>query len=81
MAAPLIKRLLATAATAMYWQRGRDRVEIDVGGASGIIYRNGDPKRAEDLIMGGINNRPSREFRWKNGTLHQRGKRCRLAGS
>jgi hypothetical protein len=43
-----------------------------------IIHRNGDPDRAEDLIMGGIFNRPSREFRWKNGTLHKRGKACQL---
>jgi hypothetical protein len=28
--------------------------------------------------MGGIYNRPSREFRWKNGKLHQRGKPCRI---
>jgi hypothetical protein len=51
-------------------------VVIDVGDVSGIIHRNGDPKRAEDLIMGGINNRPSREFRWKNGRLTKLGKPC-----
>jgi hypothetical protein len=59
------------------WQCGRDIVTIDAGDVSGIILRNGDPKRAEDLIMGGINNRPSKEFRWKNEVLHQRGKPCR----
>jgi hypothetical protein len=69
------------AAGAKDWQCGRDLVVLDEGDVSGIIHRNGRPKQAEDLIMGGINNRPSREFRWKNGTLHQRGKPCRLAGS
>jgi hypothetical protein len=67
------------AAAAKDWQCGRDLVVIDVGEVSGIIYRNGDPKRAEDLIMGGIYNHPSREFRWKNGKLFKLGKPCREA--
>jgi hypothetical protein len=45
---------ITAAAAAKDWQCGRDLVVIDVGDESGIgiIYRNGDPKRAEDLIMG-----------------------------
>ena len=75
--------LVASVATAAAkdWQCGRDIVTIDAGDVSGIILRNGDPKRGEDLIMGGIYNRPSKEFSWKNEVLHQRGKPCRLAGS
>ena len=70
-----IAAAMATPAAAN-WQCGRDLVVIDVGDVSGIIHRNGDPKRAEDLIMRGINNRPSREFRWKNGRLTKLGKPC-----
>jgi hypothetical protein len=74
----ILVALISTSAAAKDWQCGRDLVSTE-GWVSGIIYRNGDLKRPEDVILGGIYNRPSREFRWKNGKLSKLGKTCREA--